>query len=64
MNEYVIVTINPGYTGSDYHKVVLASRPRIEKCDGKEYIKVEGMIIDSCYSFEEAEKAVRDRDMY
>jgi len=54
MNTYAIVTINPGIALEPHKVIALNSRIIIEKVDGKEFIKVNGMVLESFYNHNEA----------
>lgn len=60
MNDYVVVTLNPARTMDAKHKVVEVGILRTCHCDEYAVIKLEGRIVDNCYSFEEALEAVKE----
>jgi hypothetical protein len=63
MQEFVIVTLNPTVSTELPHKVVAVHHhPRIETCDGEQFLKVEGTIVDATYTFEAAVQSVRERE--
>jgi hypothetical protein len=61
MDDLVIVTINPtSITGQNFKVVAVHHKKITKNINGDDVIKVEGTIVDACYTFEDAIERVKE----